>query len=201
VEALIDETTTLASFFQEAVKSAAVTRGYDPGAPSALYVSALLVDYAKPGALVREAFNRPLTLVLAEALETVGPERFGKLRKLGDHTLYVSSFFSDHLERKGIESRYVRDVGATAYDAAGSILKRTSGEVRGPDVFRELATNFEELVALLADVADTLYATSTHDARGVLGLYERWSRRGSQAMAEALLKSGLMPVRGNGALH
>ena len=36
------------TFFADAVRGAAATRGYDPDAPSTVYVAALLADYAKP---------------------------------------------------------------------------------------------------------------------------------------------------------
>jgi hypothetical protein len=201
VEALIDDTTNIASFFRDAVRGAAVGRGYDPGAPSALYVASLLADYAMPGSRAPEPLDRPLTVLLVEALGTVGPDRFERLRCLGDQALYLSGFFSDHLERRGVERRYVYDVGATAYDAAGAILRRGGGQQRGPDVFDELATNFTELVALLRDVADVAYAASAHDARGIVDLYERWTRRESPALTAALVRSGVVPSRGGGALH
>jgi hypothetical protein len=189
------------SFFEGKVRDAAKTRGYDPEAPSALYVAGLLADYAKPGTLSHEALSRPLSFLLREALDTVGPDRFQRLRGLGDHALYVSGFFAENLERRGVERGFVRSLGATAYDAAGAMLRRAGGEARGPDVYDELATRFDDLVALLADVADALYATSAHDSRSVLEVYERWSRRHSPALAEALAQWGIAPTRGSGSVH
>jgi hypothetical protein len=201
VNAFIDSDADVVSFFEGKVRDAAKTRGYDPEAPSALYVAGLLADYAKPEKLSHEALSRPLSFVLREALDTVGPERFQRLRGLGDHALYVSGFFAENLERRGVEQRFVRELGATAYDAAGAMLRRTAGDMRGPDVFNELATHFDDLVALLADVSDALYATSAHDSRSVLEVYERWSRRGSPALAEALAQWGIAPTRGNRLVH
>jgi hypothetical protein len=201
INAFIDSDADVVSFFEGKIRDAAKTRGYDPEAPSALYVAGLLADYAKPERLSREALSRPLSFLLREALDTVGPERFQRLRGLGDHALYVSGFFSENLERRGVERRFVRELGATAYDAAGAMLRRTAGDMRGPDVFDELATHFDDLVTLLADVSDALYATSAHDSRTVLEVYERWSRRGSPALAEALAQWGIAPTRGNGSVH
>lgn len=201
VNAFIDSDANVVSFFEGKVREAAITRGYDPKAPSALYVAGLLADYAKPGALSREALSRPLSFLLRDALDTMGPERFTRLRGLGDHALYVSGFFAESLERRGVEQRFVQNLGATAYDAAGAMLRRAGGEARGPDVFDELATHFDELVTLLADIADALYATSAHDSRSVLDVYERWSRRRSPALAEALAQWGIAPTRGSRSVH
>jgi hypothetical protein len=198
---VFDPEADVSSFFHDHVRGAALTRGYDPEAPSALYLVALLADYARPDTLSRTALQTPLTLLLRDALASTGPERFERLRGLGDHALYVSGFFADHLERRGLERKYVEDVGATAYDAAATMLRRVGSETRGPDVFDELAHNFTALVGLLADVADALYASSAKDPRGLLELYERWTRRGSKALAEALVRSGVIPTRGSGALH
>jgi hypothetical protein len=198
---VIDTSSELTAFFEAAVRGAAESRGYDPDAPSALYVVGVLSDYARPEALQNERLDRPLTFLLADALETAGPERFLRLRGLGDHVLYLSGFFADHLESCGAPPTFVRSVGAKAYDAAGAMLRRAGGVKQGPDVFDELASNFDELAHLLADVADTLYATSATNPRGVLDLYERWSKRGSPTLADALARAGIVPTRGKGLLH
>ncbi|HEX4338531.1 MAG TPA: hypothetical protein VH062_21650 [Polyangiaceae bacterium] len=201
MEAVITGNVDVDSFFGEAVRDAAVGRGYDPNAPSALYLSGILTAYARAERISREALERPLTLVLAEALDTSGAQRFLRLRELGDHVLYVSGFFADHIESRGVAPTFVRSVGKTAYDAAGAMLRRGGGEARGPDVFDELAANFDELAAVLTDVADALRAGSAKDPRSVLELYERWVRRGSSALAEALARAGVVPTRGSGAVH
>lgn len=201
MEAVIAGKVDVDSFFEGAVREAAVGRGYDPDAPSALYLAGVLAAHARPEPILREALERPLTLVLAEALSAAGAERFLRLRGLGDHVLYVSGFFADHIESRGVAPTFVRSVGKTAYDAAGAMLRRVGGEARGPDVFDELATNFDELAAVLTDVADALRAASAKDPRSVLDLYERWMRRGSNALAEALARAGVVPTRGSGAVH
>jgi hypothetical protein len=197
----IEPEVDVAAFFSEAVRSAARTRGYDPTAPSAQYVAALLAHYAKPGALSGEALRRPLTLLLREALEACGPERFARLRECGDDALYLSGFFADHLDRRGVARRFVHDLGATAYDAAGAMLRRRGSSAAGPDVFGELAAHFGELATVLGDVADRLHAASARDDVGVLDLYERWTRRSSPALTEALARAGVVPLRGGGGLH
>jgi hypothetical protein len=201
MQSVIAGTVNVDAFFEDAVRDAAKARGYDPNAPSALYLAGILSAYARPEWFARGALGRPLTLVLAEALQTAGAERFSRLRGLGDHVLYVSGFFADHIECSGVAPTFVRDVGRTAYDAAAAMLRRVGGETRGPDVFDELASNFDELALVLAEVADALRAESAKDPRSVVDLYERWMRRGSAVLAEALARAGFVPTRGSGSVH
>lgn len=201
VTPLIAAQADLGAFFRQAVQAAADCHGYDPEAPSAQYLVALLSDYARPGALSGEVFRRPLTVLYREAQEAAGAERFTKLRSLGDDALYLSGFFADHLERRGLGRGLAQSLGAGAYDAAAAMLRRSGGKVSGPDVFAELASNFEALAALLSEVADALHAASARDPGSVLALYERWTRRGSLAVAEALLRTGVLPQRGGGDVH
>jgi len=201
VASVIDPESSVVAFFESKVKDAARARGEDPEAPRALYVAGLLAGYARPEALSREALDRPLSLLLREALVTAGPQRFERLRGLGDHALYVSGFFAESLERRGVPKRFVCELGATAYDAASAMLRRAAGETRGPDVFDDLAHHFEDVVILLEDVADALYAAGAQSPKSVLDVYERWNRRGTPALAEALAAWGIVPTRGNGTLH
>src|SRR5689334_15748480 len=99
---VIDPRADVLAFFNDAVREAATTRGYDPEAPSASYVAGLLAEYAPPKSAQDEALPRPMARLLREALEASGSERFRRLRGLGDHALYVSGFFAEHLESRGV---------------------------------------------------------------------------------------------------
>src|SRR5207342_965726 len=107
------------------------------------YVVALLAELAKPGSPVERTLDRPLTLLLDEALHTNAlAERFEKLRTIGEGVLYSSCFFADHFDARGVDTQYVISIGRTAYENAGSLL-RTGGEKDDGaptiDIFGELA--------------------------------------------------------------
>jgi hypothetical protein len=68
--------------------------------------------------------------------------------------------------------------------------------VRGPDLFTELAESFDAFVGVLADVADSAVAASLESSRGLLKVYERWLKTGSDRLATALTSRGVMPTRG-----
>jgi hypothetical protein len=199
----IDLSANLESFFQPLVDQAVKTQHFEATEAAEFYLAGLLADYAKPARLDSDALDRPLTLLLDEALHADGYERFERLRSLGDGVLYTSGFFADHLSTRGVELRYVRTLGARAYDGAASMLRQTAGEGTGaPDVFRELADNFANFAEVVASVADVLQANSAQTSnRQMVRLYERWVKTGSAPLAVALAGKGLTPQRGHGGLH
>ncbi|MCA9640804.1 MAG: hypothetical protein H6718_09415 [Polyangiaceae bacterium] len=190
--------TDVGGFFREAVDETLERGGYEASEATVSYVGALLADYAKPGQLNQETLARPVTLLLNEAKQAKGYERFERLRTLGDGVLYISSFFREHLERRGVEVHYIYQVGASAYESASVMMGRDQS---GLDVFGELSHKFEMFTALLSDVAEKLRASQTATPSDVLKLYERWTKTGSARLAEELARQGLTPVVGNGTIH
>jgi hypothetical protein len=138
--------------------------------------------------------------LLDEALHAPGQERFEKLRVLGDGVLYVSGFFAPHLETRGVEVRYVTSLGARAYDGAGKMLRGASGD-GAPDLFFELSENFERFAELLSAVAQKLSLAAAPSSQGLLKLYERWLKTGSEDIGTELMQRGVLPTRGAGGLH
>lgn len=196
----IDLASSLESFFQPLVDDAVKAQHFAATEAAELYLAGVLADYAKPARLESEALDRPLTLLLDEALHAAGRERFERLRSLGDGVLYTSGFFADHLNTRGVELRYVRTLGARAYEGAAEMLR--SPDSSAPDVFRELAENFARFAEVIAMVAERLHASSAHASnRDVVRMYERWLKTGSAPLANALAGKGLTPQRGHGGIH
>src|SRR6478752_6188805 len=81
-------TSSVGDFFEEVVEDAMKARGVSASEAATSYVVALLAELAKPGSPVERTLDRPLTLLLDEALHTSArAERFEKLRTLGDGVL------------------------------------------------------------------------------------------------------------------
>ena len=196
----LDLSANLETFFHDVVDDAMRKKHVEATEAAEYYLVSLLIDYARPGAQATEAFERPLTLLLDEALHGPGQERFERLRVLGDGVLYVSGFFAPHLETRGVEVRYVTQLGARAYDGAGKMLRGASGDA-APDLFFELASNFERFAELLSAVAEKLSLAAAPSSVGLLKLYERWLKTGSEELGSELLERGVLPVRGAGGLH
>lgn len=199
----LDLSADLNGFFRTLLTDAIQKRGCEPTDATELYLAGLLADYARPQALNEQALSRPLTLLLDEAQKAVGVERFERLRTLGDGVLYVSGFFGDHLETRGVELSYVAMLGASAYEGAAQMLRsaHASPGESAPDVFAELAGQFETFVDLLREVANVVLARSANSDRALIKMYERWLRTGSGALAQALTEQGMAPTRGNGLVH
>jgi hypothetical protein len=196
----LDLSANLETFFHDVVDDAMKKKHVEATEAAEYYLVSLLTDYARPAARSCEALERPLTLLLDEALHAPGPERFERLRVLGDGVLYVSGFFAPHLETRGVEVRYVTSLGARAYDGAGKMLRGASDET-APDLFFELAQNFELFASLLSSVAEQLSLAAAPTSQGLLKLYERWLKTGSESIGSELLERGVLPVRGAGGVH
>jgi hypothetical protein len=192
---------TVSHFFSEAVEDAMRLQRVDATDGAVRYLVALLGDYVHPDRWAGEALERPLTLLFDEARHAPDPaDRFQRLRVIGDGILYGCGFFGDHFEARGVDAKYLRGLGTRAYGEAGSMLRRPPADgpaVRGPDLFAELAENFDAFVSVLADVADATVATSVESSRGLLKVYERWLKTGSDRLATALTSRGVVPTRGS----
>lgn len=188
---------SVAGFFREIVEDAIKSQGIESSDGTTSYVVSLLADYAKPDPNAEATLDRPLTLLLDEALHMPKTsERFERLRTLGDGVLYTTGFFADHFQARGVDQKYVVGIGVTAYTAASSLLgPATSETAHHLDVFGELAAKFDRWVRVLGEVADATLGKSQGDSRGLLKLYERWLKTGSVRLAEELTQHGLVPMR------
>jgi hypothetical protein len=185
---------SVSGFFHEVVEDAMKARRVEATDGATRYLVALLADYAHPDNRAGETLERPLTLLLDEALRAPEPaDRFERLRVIGDGVLYGCGFFGDHFEARGVDPKYLHGLGTRAYGAASSML-RVGQE--GPDLFGELADRFDVFVEVVAEVADATIAMGTESSRGLLKLYERWLKTGSERLASALTSHGVVPTRG-----
>lgn len=185
-------------FFAESVDDALRERSVDASSAARAYLIGILADQAKPERRVDQALGRPLALLLADAVSTTEPaERFDRLRCLGDAVLYAAGFFRGHFGARGVDEAYVVRMGREAYGRARSVLVTGSAATGAPDadVFGELADGFGAFVRVFEDVADGTQAMGATSSAGVLRLYERWLRTGSDKLASALGAQGIAPMR------
>ncbi len=84
---------SLDGFFEELLVEALREHRTEASDAASSYLVTLLRDYAHPGREAAAPLNGSLTLLLAEALDTPGGERFERLKSLGDGVLYVRGFF------------------------------------------------------------------------------------------------------------
>ena len=162
-------------------------------AETELYLVNLLGEFLGSEALfVREEDGslqrKPLAFLLKEALDEQGAVRAAALRKLGDTSLFVSGFLPDSLTRSSVGVEYYKSMGERAYDALG---QHVGQRVRHRTIFADLADRFDLFVELLTEVSErTVVSTSA----GVIKLYERYLRTGSERVASVLKSKGMLPL-------
>jgi len=161
-----------------------------------LYLTNLLYEYLSSEALFVQADDgswqqKPLAFLLKEALEEQGPARIQMLRRLGDTSLFVSGFFPSSLSRRSslVDVDYYIAMGGRAYDAVGAVASRHAGR----DLWDELSSRFRLLVDLLNEVSERTLAST--DA-GMVRLYERWMKTGSERLGMVLAGRGVSTRKG-----
>ncbi len=193
----IETKARIGEFFLESVEAACKNQRVDASQVAQAYVAGLLEDFVRPDAhgTLRETLDRSLTLVLDEAMQLAPGERFERLKGLGDGTLYVSGFFGEHLERRGVDDGFVASIGGYAYRSAASMLRPGAAAGSGfGDLFRELAERFAVLVEVIAEIAERTTLASRSPA-GTLRLYEKWLRTGNERLGRELAAHGLAPLK------
>jgi hypothetical protein len=158
-----------------------------------LYLVNLLHEYLLSEALYVQSEDgtwqqKPLAFLLKEALEEAGPARMHMLRRLGDTSLFVSGFFPDSLTRRSslVDVDYYIAMGGRAYDAVGTLAGQR-------DLWSELSSRFRLLVDLLNEVSDRTLASTN---AGLVRLYERWMKTGSDRLATLLARQGVVARKG-----
>ncbi len=189
---------SLGEYFRGPVNEAIRGREVEASPATETYLVHLLSDFANPSPETRSTFSQPVALLLAEAMQCTGTERFRRLQSLGDGVLYGLGFFGQSTPET--DRTYFVHVGASAYGHASQML-RAGGSAQSEDVLHHLARDFGRFADVLTWVSDWLLAQSARGQAGLLRMYERWQKTGSPVLQEELGHRGLMPLGRQGGLH
>ncbi len=192
---LLDQTPQ--EFFRELVTGALSHRRLKVQEDTEFYLVHLLERFLAREALYAEkpgeaAHLEPLALLLLRALEEGRERRREGLRRVGDTSLFVTGFFGDSLARSPVDAGYYVAMGERAYGALAS----SPGPAGSAAIFAELSARFEELVDVLAEIAEMQELRSN---RGLVRLYERFLHTGSERVAEKLRARGVALFAGAGS--
>ena len=179
---------SIREFFRDLLQRAIANQRAQVQPFTELYLVNLLHEFLISEALYVQSDDgtwqqKPLAFLLKEALEEAGPTRVHLLKRLGDTSLFVSGFFPDSLARRSslVDVDYYIAMGGRAYDAVGVL-----GGHR--DLWSELSSQFGLLVDLLNEVSERTQASTN---AGLVRLYERWKKTGSERLASLLAGQGV----------
>ncbi len=173
-------------FFKEEVEAACDRQRVHAHPLTSYYVVSLLNDFTYLSGSAGEtmAFNEPIAVRLARALQSGGDHQRRSLKQVGDLSLFLSGFFSDSFRRSLVDIDYYMSLGGYAYASLG-----TTDDLMSP-TFAELSDKFGAFVDVLSDVSERALLTSHTD---LLRLYEKWLRTGSRHNGDLLAEQGIVP--------
>lgn len=199
-ETTLTLTGDLGTFFREIIEETECHTDCAPDSHLKAYVVGLLEDAAQNDGIVNATVDRPLALLLSEALHSAPTERFHRLREVGDGILLVSGLYRTHLHKSGVKDGYVVTLGQRAYASASSLLDVPRGALVGTDnsfdILHELANAFSDVMNFLRAVADTMAARAANSASHLARLYEMWRTDRSAHLGRLLRAHGLILSRG-----
>lgn len=194
---------SLREFFKDMLVAAREHQKVDVQESTEFYLVNLLSEFLSTEQLfVTESGghrqSEPLAFMLKRAQESQGFERVRELKKLGDTSLYVSGFFGDSLEHKAIDVDYYVSMGGRAYGVLSEIFGGRGQGGGAGELYADLAKKFVKLVDLLSEVSERATLGTN---KGVLKVYERFLRTGSDRMARLLCEQGVLPMAKPGLLQ
>jgi len=182
---------SLTAFFHTLLEEALAQAHVDVGALTELYLANLLVEFTEADRLFPkgEDGEEPLAVLYCRAMQEEGAARIRTLRRMGDVSLYKAGFFAGALHRSAVGPDYYIHMGGAAYGQVAGLAHGGFGEVYG-----ELGRKFRSLAAVLESIAARGLARASPS--GMLKVYQAWTERGGEALANVLLEAGLLPKRG-----
>ncbi len=190
-------TESLSAYFRELLEEAMRRQAAPLNQVTEFYLVDLLSRFSDAGALyVRREDGmleeEPLAFQLQRALEgATREERVAALRKLGDGSLYVAGFFGYSLANRPVDVDYYIAMGGAAYGALANMTRSRPATGAFVDLYEELCRKFATIVDLFSEVSERVAVTTN---KGVVRLYERWVKTGSDRLMRLLLEQGVLPA-------
>jgi hypothetical protein len=176
----------LTDFFRDLIRGAARNQGVEFSEGAEHYLVRLLEHFARPEP---GWHRRPLALEFLESFHAPDTaQRAGKLRRVGDTSLFLSGVFMEHLERQPVSADYYISLGRSAY---AHLASAPTSPGRPRSLFAEMSARFPELVRVLTDVS---FEQMFRSDRQTVRAYARWLHTGSQRDARWLMRRGVLPV-------
>lgn len=184
--------TNMEEFFRDALTKALMSTSHCVSERVQAYLVSLLSEFARSEnayAGVKHGDKQALALLLSEAQEAEKSQAMGKLKYLGDSSLYVTGLFSDSRERQFVGERYYIAMGENAYLAAANLAREVLAS--SSEVFDELSVRFADLVMVLQTMRQQVPSGSESDQQ-LLELLKYYKKTGDAEARQTLQKHGLI---------
>jgi hypothetical protein len=177
---------TPTAFFHELLRQACDEQRVVPSEDAEFYIVRLLESFVRHE---QGLLDRPLALDYLQSLDGDPPERYQRLKHVGDTALFVSGIFTESLESKAVGPDYYTSLGGLAYRDLASL----PGTQLGKGVialFTEMSARFLDFVRVLSQMSlDELFTSD----RDTLRIYRRWLLTRGARDADVLMRRGIIP--------
>lgn len=130
--------------------------------------------------------QRPLALMMYDAVFDQPAKRILHLKKMGDSALYHAGVFYDGLYNQVVDVGYYIAMGQNAY--ASLAHQRTSPEKSLTDLFAELSAGFPQLVEIVALCCES----ETENNQNLLKWIDRYQKTKSPKAKQILEQRGIV---------
>ncbi len=145
------------AFFRDCIRESAFKQQQVIDESVEFYLVSLLASYMRfdNSDHAEDILNKPLALMLNEALEATPADQLTLFKKLGDKALYLSGFFKEYFNNKVFSKEYYIEMGKGAYQNLSTIfIKLGDDDFHG--LYLNLSDGFETSVIILEDVSSNL---------------------------------------------
>lgn len=132
-----------------------------------------------------DAAEKPLAIMLMEALNESPKVRVQSLKRVGDSALVVAGFFADRVRKTILGLHYYTSMGGFAYAKLSVFCEDYDFSA----IYSELSRRFEGFAQVVARVAPWNRAVASNSE--LVRVYERWLASGDEKLQSLLEREGI----------
>ena len=176
-------------FFKGKLEKVLSEQGVNASEDAISYISTTMTNSLKTDEFYKRNSDhldkKPLAFVLSDAIKSDYPQKYEKLRTIGDFSLIMSGFFEDNLKklrRANLVNYYVQ-IGSISYEALSEMfIKRYLNEL-----FGELSEKFIEFKDALKIIS---LRTQLNDKNRVFDLFSKYISTRDELLGRELKRAG-----------
>ncbi len=180
-------------FFIREVEAAEKKLDIDLSPESKVYLLHLLKQLTQGKELFYEDVvrDRPLAIVLMEALHENIFQRIRGLKAVGDLSLIFSGLYPEHLTRRSVDLDYFIEMGQRSYRLLSDTYEQYGSKQELFHLYSMLVAEFVSLLEILAELSGELNFMDQEDLAKAMN---RWKKTGLRRYREILAGGGVVPL-------